>query len=84
LILASCAKPSPPPGVDVPKPQAPDPRICTDVRKTPGMPSGASIVQPDSQAERTATAIFLGWVADLVDAATENEGRAVLAKKAAC
>jgi hypothetical protein len=48
------------------------------------MPSGASIVQPDSQAERTATAIFLGWVADLVDAATENEGRAVLAKKAAC
>ena len=84
LILASCAKPSPPPGVDAPRPAAPDPRLCAQVRKKPAMPAGASVVQPATMEERTATALFLSWVADLVDTSTDNEGRVTAARKAHC
>jgi hypothetical protein len=43
------------------------------------MPAGASVVQPVTAEERAATEKFLTWVADLIDVATENEGRARLA-----
>lgn len=48
------------------------------------MPKGANIVQPVDRAEAEAVGLFLGWVADLVDVAVENEGRAELARKGVC
>lgn len=48
------------------------------------MPAGASVVQPATIEERTATARFLSWVADLVDTSTENEGRVTAGQKAIC
>lgn len=83
-MLASCATPSDPPRADTPKPLAVDPRVCAAVTKTPAMPGGASIVQPATDRERAATATFLNWVADLLDVATENEGRAETARREVC
>lgn len=50
---------------------------------TPPPPAGASIVAPVTVEERAATGLFLGWVADVLDVAAQNEARARLAK-AAC
>lgn len=60
---------------------APDPRLCAPVTPTPKQPDGASIVKPQTPEESRATGLLLGWVADLVDVAIENEGRAVLGRK---
>lgn len=50
------------------------------MRGTPQQPDGASLVAPVTLEERTATAAFLSWVADLVDVSGENEARAKLAQ----
>lgn len=80
-ILAGCASPSarliP---VEAPKPLGPDPALCAPVRRTPDPPPGATIVAPVTIEEQTATSLFLAWVADLVDAARENEHRAIQAQ----
>lgn len=81
-LLTACATRS---GLGEPQPAEPvapvatDPRICAPVIPTPEQPDGASIVAPVTAPERTATALFLGWVAHLADVAAENEGRARLA-----
>lgn len=40
------------------------------------MPEGASIVQPVTDEERTATGLFLGWVAEILSAEDRNASRA--------
>ena len=82
LILASCATPSAPPAAKPPAPPACDPRLEADVRATPAQPAGASVVQPATIEEQTATSLFLNWVAELVDVGGQNESRARLAKSA--
>lgn len=84
-MLASCATHSRlPPAAEQPNPLAPDPRVCAPVRDAPPLPAGASVVQPVTPEEQAATAKFLNWVAELVDVAGENGGRAKLARQAAC
>ena len=48
------------------------------------MPEGASIVQPVTDEERTATALFLGWVAESLGIGAENADRAERAAKEGC
>lgn len=48
------------------------------------MPQGASIVQPVTQEERDATALFLSWVARLVSNANHNADRAERAAEEGC
>lgn len=82
-MLASCATPSsqvPEGPREPPKPEALDPRLCTEVESTPRMPAGAGLVQAATEAERRAQALLLGWVQSVVDVAGVNEGRARLAK----
>lgn len=83
LTLASCNTPSPrvPSGpTQPPKAEALDPRLCAEVEPTPTRPAGATVVQPATIEERTATSLFVAWVADLVDVATANQDRAELAR----
>lgn len=54
------------------------------MRATPAKPAGATIVQPVTEAARTATALLLTWVADLVDTSNENAERAEASRKALC
>lgn len=48
------------------------------------MPEGASIVQPVTEAEKTATALFLGWVAEVLSSDRNNADRAERAAKEGC
>lgn len=48
------------------------------------MPEGASIVQPVTEEERTATALFLNWVAELVSSDARNADRAQRAADEGC
>lgn len=85
LALASCATPSAsPPVVDQPKPKAADPRICAEVRKADPLPAGASIPQAVTAEERAGLALFLTWVAGLVDHDREATERNELALNAVC
>lgn len=85
LALASCATPSAsPPVVDQPKPKAFDPRICAEVRKADPLPAGASIPQAVTAEERAGLALFLTWVAALVDHDRQMTDRADLARREAC
>ena len=85
LALASCATPSAsPPVVDRPKPLAPDPRVCAEVRKAEPLPAGAGVPQAVTPEERAALAAFLTWVAALVDHDRVMTDRADLARREAC
>lgn len=44
------------------------------------MPAGATLVKPETDADRTATRLLLNWISELVAVANENEWRAVKAK----
>jgi len=48
------------------------------------MPEGASIVQPVTDEEKTATTLFLGWVAEVLSSDGRNADRAERAAKAGC
>jgi len=61
-----------------------DPRLCAAVRQTPAKPDGATIVQPVTAEARAAVALFLTWVAEVVDVGTENAARAEAARKVIC
>lgn len=76
-LLTGCVTPSP-------SPPALPPSLCTTVERAPAMPEGASIVQPVTDEERTATALFLGWVAESLGIGAENADRAERAAKEGC
>lgn len=48
------------------------------------MPAEAGIVQPVTEAERTATRSFLNWVAEVVASDNRNADRAERAAKEGC
>lgn len=85
LALASCATRSvSPPAVEQPKAEAPDPRICAEVRKAAALPAAASVPQAVTIEERAGLQAFLTWVADLVDHDRQMTDRADLARREAC
>jgi hypothetical protein len=46
------------------------------VQRAPPLPDGAGIVAPVTEAERTATRLFLNWIAEVVAAGEANADRA--------
>lgn len=66
-MLTSCATPSS---------RGPLPSECVTVQRAPALPEGAGIVQPASEEERSATRLFLGWVAAVVAVGEETAARA--------
>lgn len=85
LALASCATPSvSPPVVERPKPLAPDPRVCAEVRKADALPAKASVPQAVTAEEREGLSLFLTWVAALVDHDQQMTDRTDLARREAC
>jgi hypothetical protein len=80
-LLASCATPSADkPDVTI-APAPCDPVLQVEPPKIPDVPDGAGIVKPPlgSQAA-AATGLYLGWVSELHDTATELLRRATIAK----
>ena len=67
FLLTSCATPSS---------LAPLPDECVTVQRAPPLPDGAAIVAPVTETERSATRLFLNWVAEVVSIADANADRA--------
>ena len=67
FLLSSCATPSSP---------DPLPSECVKVERAPPLPDGAGIVAPVTEQERTATRLFLNWVAEVVSIGDANADRA--------
>lgn len=86
LALASCAtrSASPPIAVEKPKPEAVDPRLCADIKPRGALPAGASVPQPVTAEERQGLALFLEWVAELVDRDDQALERARLTQRDVC
>lgn len=66
-LLTSCATPS---GL------APLPSECVPVEHLPPLPDGAGLVAPATDQERSATRLFLTWVAEIVRIGDANAARA--------
>lgn len=82
-ILASCATRSPdPPPVEQPKAQAPDPKVCSDLKGEPAVEG--TIVAPASIEERLATSLHLRSDQAARDWGREGWGRAKLARDLLC
>jgi hypothetical protein len=79
-LLTACATPSS--RVELPKPLAPDPRICAALEKEP--PVLGEVVQPATQAERDALADFLGGEAEARSWGRRGWERAKLARAREC
>jgi len=77
FLLTSC-------GARFAQPPTLPPSLCTTVERAPQMPDGASIVQPVTEEEKTATGLFLGWVAEILRSDDRNADRAERAAKAGC
>lgn len=83
LSLAACADhPKPAPGVEQPKPPAPDPRLCTPIEPAPAVQGG--LIQPVTQEQRDAVQAFLNGELDLWGWGVRGWGRAKIAKDAYC
>lgn len=67
-LLTSCATRS--------SPSDPLPSECVTVQRAPPLPDGAGIVAPVTEAERSATRLFLNWVAEVVSIGEANADRA--------
>ncbi len=72
-LLTSCATPSSP---------EPLPSECVTVQRAPPLPEGAGIVQPATEEERSATRLFLNWVAEVVSVGELNAERAEQGRRA--
>lgn len=68
LTLTSCATRS--------SPADPLPSECVAVQRAPALPPGAGIVAPVTEEERSATRLFLNWVAEVVSIGEANADRA--------
>lgn len=68
FLLASCATRS--------SPTDPLPSECVAVQRAPALPEGAGIVAPVTEEERSATRLFLNWVAEVVSIGEANADRA--------
>lgn len=66
-MLTSCATPSSP---------DPLPSDCVAVQRAPPLPDRAGLVAPATEAERSATRLFLNWVAEVVSIGEANADRA--------
>ncbi|HEY1224772.1 MAG TPA: hypothetical protein VGE54_06050 [Brevundimonas sp.] len=67
-LLTSCATPS--------SPAKPLPSECVPVERAPPLPDGAGLVAPATDQERSATRLFLTWVAEIVRIGDANAARA--------
>lgn len=67
-LLTSCATPS--------SLAEPLPSECAPVERAPHLPDGAGLVAPATDEERTATRLFLTWVAEIVRTGDANADRA--------
>ena len=72
-LLTSCATPSSPELL---------PSECVAVQRAPPLPDGAGIVQPVTEEERSATRLFLNWVAEVVSIGEMNADRAEHGRRA--
>lgn len=72
-MLTSCATPS--------SPLPPLPSSCVAVQRASSLPEGAGIVAPVTEAERSATRLFLNWVAEVISIGEANADRAEDARR---
>lgn len=66
FLLTSCATPSS---------HTPLPSECVAVERAPPVPDGVGIVAPVTEKERSATRLFLNWVAEVVSIGEANADR---------
>ena len=72
FLLTSCATPSNP---------GPLPNECVAVERAPALPNDAGIVAPVTEAEQSATRLFLTWVAQVVSIGEANAERVERARR---
>jgi hypothetical protein len=82
LALIGCATPSKPGKVEQPAPKAANPLLCARVEPEPPVMGG--IVQPATETERDATALFLSGEAEARSWGRRGWERADLARREAC
>lgn len=81
-LLVACATPSAPGPITPPAPKAVDPRLCAKAEAEPPVQGG--IIQPATEAERTATEAFLNAEAEARSWGRRGWARVDIARKAAC